>query len=87
MADYIDRKLAKRLFANDHDYGLAKRLDEVPAADVMEVVHGRWHEETAVGFSKSFHTIFVCSECEKRYSIPEMNYCPNCGAKMDEVEE
>ena len=38
MADYIDRKLAKRLFANDHDYGLAKRLDEVPTADVVEVV-------------------------------------------------
>ena len=38
MADYIDRKLAKRLFANDHDYGLAKRLDEVHAADVVEVL-------------------------------------------------
>ena len=38
MDEYIKREAAKRLFANSHDYGLARKLDEIPAADVAEVV-------------------------------------------------
>ena len=37
MDDYIKRQAAKRLFADGHDYGLARRLDEIPTADVMYV--------------------------------------------------
>ena len=51
--------------------------------EVAEVVHGRWCEKCVAGFNKVFSTIFVCSECEKSYRVPNMNYCPNCGAKMD----
>ena len=52
-----------------------------PTADVVEVRHGEW--------KKSEHGGYVCSECdcwlEDYYgATPEMmNYCFNCGAKMD----
>ena len=59
-------------------------IEDETAADVVEVKHGRWREECVVGFNKAFCvTVFVCSECKKRYRVPNMNYCPNCGAKMD----
>lgn len=45
--------------------------------------HGRWRKECVAGFNKVFCTVFVCSECEGRYSVPFMKYCPACGAKMD----
>lgn len=53
------------------------------AADVVEVVRGRWikrqfaDEPTAFGYS--------CSECHLTYEV-DTNYCPNCGAKMDGKE-
>lgn len=39
-----------------------------------EVRHGRWVD-------------LHCSVCGKIGWMDEDNYCPNCGAKMDEVEE
>ena len=57
----------------------------IPAADVQPVKHGRW--ENGVTFHK------VCSECnciivdpafdEVFFGCGRLNYCPNCGAKMD----
>ena len=55
-------------------------LDEMPAADVAPVRHGRWINE-------NFYT--HCSACGKmaiydKYGQEvESDYCPNCGAKMD----
>lgn len=46
--------------------------------------HGRWMVK-----SKSIKDIptEACSECGMWSYGDDMNYCPNCGAKMDEVEE
>lgn len=63
-----------------------------PAADVVEVRHGRWivfysapwkpkHSGEIPVFRKSYK----CSECCRRTIIAE-NYCPNCGAIMDNDE-
>ena len=30
---------------------------------------------------------YICSNCGERGHRNKWNYCPNCGAKMDEVEE
>ena len=55
-------------------------LDEMPAADVAPVRHGRWINE-------NFYT--HCSDCGKmaiydKYGQEvESDYCPHCGAKMD----
>ena len=54
----------------------AKLIDEIPVADVADVVHGQWIVEN--------ETSIRCSECcFNRASIKmPLNYCPMCGAKM-----
>ena len=56
---------------------VAQILDGLPAADVQEVRHGRWADNVWV---------FTCSECGNDAG-ERWDYCPHCGAKMDEVEE
>ena len=58
-----------------------RRLLSIPAADVAPMRHGRWiasHDE-----------FYACSIC--KYPVyagwSQINYCPNCGARMDEVNE
>lgn len=61
-----------------------------PAADVVEVRHGRWLTTDAYP-----HHLY-CSVCYKTYAknakwVNELdlptNYCPNCGALMDGKED
>ena len=53
---------------------------DAPTVDAVEVVHGRWDGEY-------LDPRFICSECGKWFLVEDatgnMNYCPNCGAKMD----
>lgn len=86
MADYIKREAAKRLFADSHDYGLARKLDAIPAADVMEVKRGRWED-----IGNDWFDLWRCSACGAEWSFPydptstetRVNFCPDCGARMD----
>lgn len=52
-------------------------IEDVPAADVAPVVHGRWIDDGS--------GIIICPECERGYNLHAKyaHYCPNCGAKMD----
>ena len=64
-------------------YSAIDDLMEVPPADVAPVRHGRWvHEHISEGYAW-----VICSECEavihKILINKRLNYCPNCGAKMD----
>ena len=67
---------------------LKKDIDKIPPADVEPVRHGRWKRiqwvtddrEQAGGY-----WISRCSSCRVPYN-EEKQYCPNCGAKMDEKE-
>lgn len=104
MAEYIDRDalkcgIVKRGIAEDAlrtlldwNSGLMKlvmlEIDEIPAADVEPVRHGRWIEYPYAHY-------FKCSECKcpvpyKKAVLTngkrKYNYCPNCGAKMIEGE-
>lgn len=95
MAKYIDAdKMLKEYEHGIYDTtDLAEMLYYMPAADVVEVRHGRW-DDSKVAFHR------VCSECgavvrqdvslvyllECMEKVGALNYCPNCGAKMDEVE-
>ena len=58
--------------------------------DAEPVKHGHWIEQEHCDwvYSKEYR----CSECGKYRLMTnpfgrEWNYCPNCGAKMDEVEK
>lgn len=58
----------------------AKRLI---AADVAPVKHGHWEEiRDAYGQLEGW----MCKKCGREMKAKE-NYCPNCGAKMDEGEK
>ena len=56
------------------------RVENFPAADVVEVRHGRWEKHGSK---------WQCTGCKVLMSIdgtPQENllyYCPNCGASMD----
>lgn len=79
MAEYIEREAAKRAvkhipWCNYSAVGAC--LDQLPAADVEVVKHGRW-----ILREDGYH----CSNCDIQaiYTGVKLNYCPNCGAHMD----
>lgn len=57
-------------------------LKELPSADAEPVSHGHW----SIDDSDWFETVYRCTVCKKSSRI-RTPYCPNCGAKMDEVKE
>ena len=65
-------------------------VDDMPAADVQEVKHGRWV------YGNDFHWYTAnCSLCGYRRSTDiktserwnGWRYCPNCGALMGRIDE
>lgn len=100
MADYIKRtdavKIAEKYgLANGSVLGrhtgladcVARDISELPAADVAEVVHGRWDDSGRYTFPNGATavrcTICGCALNESEYHLYDWDYCPNCGAKMD----
>ena len=61
-------------------------LKQEPTVDAVEVVHGRF-ESVRYGYGcLQIATCSVCGEKQGLYingRLPNWNYCPNCGAKMD----
>lgn len=76
--DHYDRKNGNKHFINGIE-SVLEYAENLPAADVAPVVHGRWNN------MDGYKTRKVCSECG--WDVPEYgkfySYCPNCGAKMD----
>ena len=64
---------------------VTEMIQDAPAADVAPVVHGRWiHDGYRINGGVNW---CHCSECGKSDSFcARTNYCPNCGAKMNEKE-
>ena len=56
-------------------------VDVLLNADLVEVRHGRWIHKDPSGTS--------CSKCGSLFPMfmGLYDYCPNCGASMDEVTE
>ena len=85
MKEYIEREEAIKEFERygAEDDAIAV-LNSIPAADVRPVVRGKW-------VSVPHKLSRVCSLCwhDEPYKFAEKdvevyNYCPNCGAKMEE---
>ena len=85
MSKYIDvgRQLV-RLCRLELDCEEAIKLFLLTAdpADVQEVRHGRWEDGRCSACGFDWHDI----QYEKT-KVSKSPYCPNCGAKMDEVTE
>lgn len=56
-------------------------INDIPAAGVAPVVHGKWIENGIEG-----SVLSGCSVCGFGCGAYSFNYCPNCGAKMDGEE-
>lgn len=75
------RKSCEYHAENSRELSLLQRdiiiVQEQPTVDAVPVRHGKWIEyPTADGMNQ-------CSECGV-LRFGESNYCPNCGARMDE---
>lgn len=77
--NHYDRKNGNKHFINGIE-SVLEYAENLPAADVAPVVHGRW---------KYYHkqNKAVCAHCSFERDLDE-NFgaaisCPNCGAKMD----
>ena len=87
MPDYIEREAFKKEvlrlsthYLNEWDtLGVLAAVDRVPSADVAPVRRGHYIVDD-MGDS-------ICSECGEPYLDITMNFCPWCGAKMDQKEE
>jgi len=90
MAEYIDREkvIAEIVgcfpvnptseFGKGVAVGVAMArvaVNHTPAADVRPVVRTKWREGAYAGYR--------CSVCKTTWDAPT-NYCPNCGAWMEE---
>ena len=78
--EYIEREEALSAIKQAFEKGERPSLyiKCIPAADVAEVRHGRW-----LCVDTDIEQFFLCDRCKKK-EYWESNYCPNCGAKMDE---
>lgn len=56
---------------------IKEALAEAPTIDAVPVIHARWIKECMYAVS--------CSNCG--HTDVASNYCPNCGANMNEVIE
>lgn len=80
MADFIRREDALKVLCNNYAYAAMDVIKRLPAADVTEVVHGRWitHYRSGTPVAKGY-----VSTCCDMWNNRKSDYCPNCGAKMD----
>ena len=80
-------------------YVLVTDIREMKSADVAPVRHGRWmkakHKKDYWGFDSDgdfgcwSNYPVLCSSCKydaTENSTGETNYCPNCGAKMEQED-
>ena len=84
---YIDANLVKDALlgweTEPTDEEIEYAIDNIPTADVVEVKHGEWIETG----DRKLDVIYSgqkCSVCGYVYCGDKTNYCPCCGAKMDE---
>ena len=93
MKELIDRKALLAEYDRVHigpPGGARKLMENAPAVDAVEVVHGRWLYDSGSGK-------YFCSACDEYalsfkkdtlyggdlYEVCLTDYCPSCGAKMD----
>ena len=87
MAEYVSKSTLYGLCGQRGiTYLHVSDIDNMPAADVALVVHGRW------GMHSDRPDTLICSICDHafdvwKHDIDRMHYCPNCGSKMDAEKE
>lgn len=92
MSDLIEREAAiealkahedyKGYIVGDYEVILS---NEVPAAQPKK---GKWVKDRLVSTSGGSYGVYRCSLCSRAYQDVGygFNYCPNCGAEMEEED-
>ena len=90
MDDLINREKLKRKFCGHcEDYGKCEKecfdlriINSMPA----EEKKGKWIKDRLSSTCGGSYGVYRCSECESSYQDIGYgwNYCPNCGARMEE---
>ena len=60
---------------------MMKQVNEQPTVDAKPIVHTKWKN----GGDAIYDTCTACNELI--YLAFEMNYCPNCGAKLEAKDD
>ena len=99
MTEYIERKIALSIrepsksdryyqtYNLDDAYGQGWDdalccIESIPIADVAPIIHGQWETNS------DRPDTLICSVCKCGFDMwkhDPHNFCPNCGAIMDEV--
>ena len=84
--NHYDRKNGNKHFINGIE-SVLEYAENLPAADVAPVVHGRWIDAYPDIEPNPMFMYGICSECGFEQGLSKyLKYCPDCGAKMDEKE-
>ena len=97
MAEYIEREALLCMVQPDDPsdekaaitIATAKKLirnivSRAPASDVAPIRHGRWIDAYPDIEPNPMFMHGICSECGFEQGISKyLNYCPNCGCRMD----
>lgn len=63
---------------------IMEKIDRLPAADVLPVVHSKWIIEFSGNGWNDWYNC-TCPVCMVKFEkFDPTRFCPNCGAKMDE---
>ena len=77
------RGLCRVIFEDDFKRAI-KKIPKGIIVDVAPVRHGRWIDAYPDIEPNPMFMYGICSECGFEQGISKyLNYCPNCGAKMD----
>ena len=77
-ADVLETHTYWECFENpddDYEYVLKTDIDNAPTIEAEPVKHGRWEGDGQCS---------VCKDYPLARYMRNPNYCPNCGAKMEE---
>ena len=105
MAEYIEREAAIEAIMSEppdahYQQWYVDKIKRIPAADVVEVRHGRWEfgkdlPDSFGSMNKNKYHLY-CSECRHQAFNKSADndcdfdedtpFCPWCGAKMDMEE-
>lgn len=95
---YIDYEVARNatyeeVFWTESEQAAVRHfLGHLPRANAAEVVHAEWLDIRFDSMRRSM--LATCSHCKVRgevrvksnecgFAVPDSDYCPHCGAKMD----
>lgn len=79
-----DALIEEALTEGAYGYVDAKQITDAPIIDAVPVRHGHWETNS------DRPDTLICSVCKCGFDMwkhDPHNFCPNCGAKMDEVSE